>query len=75
MKIVDTRRATKTFGSLDKGDTFMYNNEIYMKVAEMQTPAGRAVNAIMLGLGIDVRLCELEQVEPINCELHIANKR
>ena len=74
MKIVDTRKtATKTFGSLDRGDIFMYNNEIYMKVAEMQSPAGRTVNAIMLGLGSDVRFCELKQVEPINCELRIVN--
>lgn len=74
MKVVDTRRtATKAFGSLDRGDIFMYNNEIYMKVAEMQSPADRTVNAIMLGLGLDTRFCELEQVEPINCELRIVN--
>ena len=74
MKIVDTRSTgTKAFGSLSKGDTFMYNNEIYMKVAEMQSPAGRTVNTIMLGLGTDVRFCELELVEPINCELCIVD--
>ena len=74
MKIVDTRStSTKAFGSLSKGDTFMYDSEIYMKVAEMQSPAGRTVNAIMLGLGSDVRFCELELVEPINCELCIVD--
>ena len=74
MKIVDTRSAgTKAFGSLDKGDTFMYSNEIYMKVAEMRSPSGRTVNAIMLGLGGDVRFYESELVEPINCELRIVD--
>ena len=74
MKVVDTRSiSTQAFGGLKRGDTFMYDNEIYMKVAEMQSPAGRTVNAIMLGLGSDVRFCELELVEPINCELRIVD--
>ena len=74
MKVVDKRMETKKrFSSIGVGGTFMYDHELYMKMAPMQSPAGRTVNAIMLGLGNDVRFCDDELVTPVKCELHIVD--
>ena len=74
MKIVDTRSEHHTpFGNVGVGTIFMYDHEIYMKINTMQSPAGRSVNAIMLGMGNDVRFGNEELVTPIKCELHIVD--
>lgn len=74
MKVIDKRMETKkTFSSIGVGSTFMYDHELYMKINLMQSPAGRTVNAIMLGLGNDVRFGDEELVTPVKCELHIVD--
>lgn len=74
MRVVDKRMETKkSFSSIGLGDTFLYDHELYMKMGPMQSPAGRTVNAIMLGLGNDVRFGDEELVTPVKCELHIVD--
>lgn len=73
MKIVDKRlESKKCFSSLNPGDTFMENSEIYIKVDMSITRGGENFNAIRLGLlGTRVAFAPEELVTPVNCELHI----
>lgn len=74
MKVIDKRMETKkSFSSIKVGGTFLYNHELYMKMGTMRSPAGRTVNAVMLGLGNDVRFGDEELVTPVKCELHIVD--
>lgn len=73
MKVVDKRLGSKTcFSSLNPGDTFMENNEIYIKVDMSITRGGENFNAIRLGmLGTRVAFAPEELVTPVSCELYI----
>lgn len=74
MTVIDKRSEPRMpFRAMKIGETFMYDHELYMKMSIMQSPAGRTVNAIMLGLGNDVRFCDDELVTPVKCELHIVD--
>lgn len=74
MKIVDKRVSNaKCFAAVNTGDTFMYENEIYMKVSASITRDGCNFNTIMLGLGRRVQFNADELVIPVKCELHIVD--
>lgn len=71
MKIVDKRDFSgKQFCGLKIGDTFIYEYEVFMKVAEMQLENSCSkINAILLGLGTGTYFGSRELVTPVTCEL------
>lgn len=68
MKITDNRTDRKVkFGTLNAGDTFVYEDQICMKIEEE-----KYYNAVSLSYKIIMDLDHDDVVTPVNCELVIS---
>lgn len=68
MKITDNRGDTfVSFGSLNNGDVFEYENALHMKL-----PLNGGINAVRLCDAILYCFASNHQVIPVNCELVIS---
>lgn len=76
MKVINDKKYT-LFGDLKKGDTFIFvydeeDDDVYMKINEIDRPTGESCNAVYLNNGNLYHINDDVPVFRVEAELHIS---